>query len=237
MPDPVSIFLQQRFMALWQRLGVDYTPGLAATADALIAAYDAPARAYHNKTHLQDVLQKLDWAREVFPQSGDMGTMPVAEQHRLFDTIELALWYHDVVYDAKAKDNETQSRGLLLQDSKKLGLAPTIAAAAGALIDLTADHKKASTLQERIMVDCDLSILGAPADIFRAYDRGIRQEYSHIPAPVYKTARRQVLAGFLDQPQIFKTTAFHDRLETAARENLRLATKRPVWQRLLGFKK
>ncbi len=237
MPDPVSIFLQQRFITLWQRLGVDYTPDLATAGDVLIAAYDAQGRAYHNKTHLQDVLQKLDWAREALPQSGDMGTMPVAEQHRLFDTIELALWYHDAVYDAKAADNEAQSRDLLLHDAKKFGLAPMIADAAASLIDLTADHKKASTLEERIMMDCDLSILGAPADIFSTYDRGIRQEYNHIPAPIYKAARRLVLAGFLNQPQIFKTTAFHDRLETAARENLRAATKPPLWQRLIGFKK
>lgn len=216
---------------------MDYTPGLATAGDVLIAAYDAQGRAYHNKTHLQDVLQKLDWAREALPQSGDMGTMPVAEQHRLFDTIELALWYHDAVYDAKAADNEAKSRDLLLHDAKKFGLRPTIADAAGNLIELTADHKEARTLAERIIVDCDLSILGAPADIFSTYDRGIRQEYSHIPAPIYKAARRQVLAGFLNQPQIFKTTAFHDRLETAARENLRAATKPPLWQRLISFQK
>lgn len=217
-----------RYRALWQRFGVD-DPALPAAGQRVIDAYHAPTRHYHDGAHLRDVLTKLDWARDAVQD-----TTP-EDRAQMFDIIELALWYHDVVYDATAKDNEAQSRDMMWTDARRFGLSDDIARTAADLIDLTAHHAQARTLPEKIMTDCDLAILGAHTAAFQKYDAGIRAEYAHVPAPLYQTVRRQVLKGFLDQPQIFKTEAFRTAFEAQARQNLRSATqsRRLGWLRRL----
>lgn len=215
-------YLRARFITLWQDLGLPH-PDLAAVADALIARYSAPERAYHNKDHLEDVLQKCDWAQKALALSGELEDLTPAARSRLFKTVELALWYHDAIYDAKAADNEAQSRDLLLADARRFRLPDDIAADAARLIDITAHHMKAATLDEKVISDCDLAILGADRAGFAAYDAAIRREYAHVPARLYKIGRRKVLRHFLDQPAIFKTRAFAETYEARARNNLTAA--------------
>lgn len=211
--------LEERFERLWQRFGV-HDPETRQAGLALLAAYDGPGRHYHNVAHLDDVLQKLDWAKKALGETGELQMMAPEETAKMFDVIELALWYHDAVYDAKAKDNEAKSRDWFLSDAHEFGLAPALQKDIAALIDLTAHHKEARTLPECIMTDCDLAILGAAKPAFDAYDAGIGQEYAHVPAPLYAAGRAAVLKGFYDQPQIFKTDAFRKAYEAQARQNL-----------------
>ena len=218
--------LTSRFTALWQSFGCQH-PDLAAAANALILRHEEPGRAYHNRTHLEDVLQKLDWAKDALDQSGELQDLDAAARKRMFQTIELALWYHDAVYDAKAKGNEAKSRELMKRDAERFRLPPAIVADVARLIDLTAHHSKAEKLYERIMADCDLAILGADKQTFKKYDDGIRREYAHVPAPLYKTGRAKVLQHFMDMPHIYKTEAFANRYEAAARHNLAQALRGP----------
>jgi predicted metal-dependent HD superfamily phosphohydrolase len=221
-----------RYAALWQRLGA--TPD-AASGAALVSAYGGAGRHYHDKNHLQDVLEKLDWAKGALEKTGEVKDLSAPEKQKLYDTIELALWYHDAVYDAKAKDNEEQSRDLFLAHAKAAGLDAATQKEVAALIDLTKHHKNAKTFTERLMTDCDLAILGAPPAAFAAYDANIRKEYAHVPAPVYKNARRSVLKGFLDQPALFKTEAFQQQFDAQARLNLGTAVKNPALKWVKGL--
>jgi predicted metal-dependent HD superfamily phosphohydrolase len=229
---PLTSSLHARYTALWQRLGVSH-PDIAAAGERLLTLYDGPARAYHNLTHLDDVLSKLDWAKDALEKSGALAALDTAARQKMFDTIELALFYHDAVYDARAKDNEAQSRGLMQGDAAKSGLDAHTAADAARLIDLTAHHGQAQTLDEKIMADCDLAILGASPEGFKKYDADIRREYVHVPAPFYAAGRAKVLRGFLETPELFKTAAFAEAYDAAARRNLAAAlAPAPVWQRL-----
>lgn len=216
--------LISRWRALWQRLGVDDAQ-LDGTGRDLLAAYGGAGRFYHSRKHLEDVFEKLDWGKTAFVAAGDLAEVPQGERPRLFDTIELALWYHDAVYDPKKKDNEAKSRDLFLADAKRYGLPEDLRTNIAQLIDVTASHKKASTLPEKILCDCDLAILGAPKDQFSEYDVNIRKEYAHVPEATYKTARRHVLGGFLRQKPIFRTKAFQGRFEEQARHNLESAAR------------
>lgn len=218
--------LEQRYAALWARLGG--APDAAAQGAAVVSAYNGAGRYYHNETHLKDVLDKLDWAKDALEKSGEVKHLSAPEKQKMFDTIELALWYHDAVYDGKAKDNEEKSRDLFLNHAEKSGIADDVKKDVAALIDLTKHHKNAKTLPECILTDCDLAILGAAPASFKAYDEGIRKEYAHVPATMYKGARRGVLKGFLDQPRLFKTEAFHAAYDAPARANLGQAVKNPV---------
>lgn len=206
-------------MGLWRRLGAE-APGLAETGADIISAYESSGRFYHTRRHLEDVLQKLDWAKSALVATDDLADIPEHERPVLFDTIELALWYHDAVYDAKEYDNEMKSRNLFLGDGAKNGLPDHIQREVAMLIDITAKHKNARKLDERILCDCDLAILGAPKAEFDEYDANIRREYAHVPRREYENARRRVLAGFLKQGKIFKTNAFQAEFGARARWNL-----------------
>ncbi|HRJ66341.1 MAG TPA: hypothetical protein PLW48_04325 [Alphaproteobacteria bacterium] len=226
--------LVERFQSLWQRLGAEDGAGVAAAGARLLALYAAPARAYHNQTHLEDVLAKLDWAQSALVHSGELSGLDSTARRRLFDTLALALFYHDAVYDAKAKDNEAQSREMMKRDAAAFGINNALIADAARLIDLTAHHGAAARLDEKIMADCDLAILGAAPEGFKKYDAAIRTEYAHVPAPLYAAGRAKVLQGFLDTPQLFKTRAFADSFDAAARRNLAAALTPPAPAPLLG---
>lgn len=216
--------LKKRWRELSGRLGAKDI-----SCDALLAAYAEPQRHYHTLIHLQDVLGKLDMAKELLEKSGEVAHLSAPEKQKMFDAIELALWYHDAVYDATRKDNEDKSAEWLLKDMGKLD----IASEAAALVRMTAHHGKAATLAEKILSDCDLAILGADDAAFRKYDADIRKEYAHVPAPLYKAGRHKVLKGFLDQKDIFKTSAFKEMFDDKARRNLAAATSSPL-RRFLG---
>lgn len=218
--------LHERYTALWQRLGISH-PDIAAAGEQILTLYAKPARAYHNITHLADVLAKLDWAKGALSRNGNLAGLAPVTIARMFDTIELALFYHDAVYDPRAKDNEKQSRNLMLRDANTLGLHKSIADDAARLINLTAHHNRAQKPDEKIMADCDLAILGAAPAVFQKYDAGIRCEYAHVPAPLYAAGRAKVLRGFLATPRLFKTAVFATRYDTPARRNIKAALLPP----------
>lgn len=218
---PQHTILLQRFLAAWHFF-VPADARLTPEGLAVLAAYDAPTRAYHTLAHLADVLDQLEWAKTRIADAAP----------DTFARIELALFYHDAVYDPRASDNEAQSRDLFLRHAAAFGMRDDDTAAIARLIDITAAHTQASALDERILCDCDLAILGAEQPAFAAYDRNIRREYAHVPAALYTLRRAAVLRRFLDQPRLFKTAAFHDRYDAQARANLRGALAGSVLARL-----
>ena len=79
------------------------------------------------------------------------------------------------------------------------------------------------TPDERLLVDVDLSILGASPERFAEYERQVREEYAWVPDNVFRDKRKAVLEGFLGRDAIFGTAFFMTMCEDQARENLRLS--------------
>jgi predicted metal-dependent HD superfamily phosphohydrolase len=197
--------LRERLAAKLAALGGGGDP--AATAAALAARYEEPHRQYHTLVHIEDCLLKLDAAR---------GLLDADEA----DAVELALAWHDAVYDPQAADNEEKSAALFRDAAVRHRLEPRLVAAVDRLILQTKAHVARNRPDEQVMVDIDLSILGAPLDVFAAYDRSIRREYTHIPEPAWRERRAKVLRSFLLRDPLFATRFFRERYETTARRNL-----------------
>ena len=199
----------QRFLQLWQRLG-----GRSDTDklfSALTAAYAEPQRIYHNTAHLKDCLAQFDAVRE---SASDP------------DVVEMAIWFHDAIYDPHAADNEEQSAAWAIQALTQGGIALTIAQQVAALILATQHQALPQSRDAQLIVDVDLSILGRAPDVFDEYDRQIRLEYQWVPEKQFCTRRAQVLTGFLRRPVIYQTEHFYIRYEAQARQNLTCAIDR-----------
>ena len=171
----------------------------------LQTAYSQPQRHYHNTGHINACLEQFEHVR-----SG-------AESP---ETIECAIWFHDVIYDPRANDNELRSADFATDFLISNGIEQTIVDRVHSLIMATRHEGSANDDDARILVDVDLSILGAPEADYDVYEKAIRQEYSHVPEALYRTGRTKVLAGFLDRERIYHSDYFGQRLEDRARLNL-----------------
>lgn len=220
--------LQDRFIHTMQRLGAQ--TGIDAAFDQLIEDYQHPPRFYHTIDHVKDVLDHLDFAAA---HVDELKTLTPVEKQKFLDTVELAIWYHDIVYDATLHDNEAQSADNMVDAAQKMGIAADIIDLAKEAILITAHHADAKTLAEKIIVDCDLHTLGVPWDKFFNNSALIRKEYAHVADDLYVVGRANALMSFLGENGIYKTVAFRGRYEDKAQENIKrlvlnAATKNPV---------
>src|SRR5688572_15448512 len=84
--------MNDRWQTLWLKLEAPRVPQDA--LGELMRAYSSPDRYYHNLTHIQDCLS-------VFDQTSSLVAHP--------EEVELAIWFHDAVYDTRRSDNEQKS--------------------------------------------------------------------------------------------------------------------------------
>lgn len=182
----------------------------------VVAAYSDPARAYHDVRHLAEVLERFDEvAREVGWQRPD--------------EVFLALLFHDVVYVPGAPDNEAQSAATA-RELLRGKLPPGALDRIDRLIMLTTAHGSLDPGQldpdAALLLDCDLSILGAPAARFDEYERDVAKEFSFLPEQAYASGRRGFLKRLVSARSLFLSPHFRERLEGRARENLARALGR-----------
>ncbi len=191
--------------AAWQALGAAPGDGLHAK---LLARYAEPHRAYHTRQHLAECLALFDEFRALARRPAE---------------VEIALWFHDAVYDVQRHDNEAISAGWARDAFLAAGAAVDVAGRVEALVLATRHSVAPATPDEQLLVDVDLAILGAAPARFAEYEGQIRAEYSFVPPAVFAEKRGAILAGFLARPVLFGTPALQARFEAAARANLQQA--------------
>jgi predicted metal-dependent HD superfamily phosphohydrolase len=171
----------------------------------LIARYSEPHRKYHTLQHLQECFEKLGQLRALA---------------RKPEEIELALWFHDAIYDTKRKDNEEKSAQWARSTVLEAGLPAPVGDRVYELVMVTRHNAVPADVDQQVLVDVDLSILGASPDRFDEYELQVRQEYSWVPGPLFRRERRKVLEDFLKRRTIFQTKQFIGAYEAQARANL-----------------
>ena len=194
----------QRFISLWERC---VGTGGEATFERVDARYREPHRHYHGPQHIEHCLRQLD-------RAGD----EVINR----DAVELALWFHDVVFDvprAPAEYNESRSAEFFLDCLEGRGVAE-LRADVSRLIRVTSSSASPKAPDEHFMVDIDLSGFGQPWPEFLRDSRAVRAEQPRIPDDEFSQALHKLMQSLLARPNFYFTEFFRSHYEQTARDNI-----------------
>ncbi len=193
---------KSNWLGLMTRLG--FTDNLA-TYDLLKSHYNGSGRYYHNETHIHASLRHLQ-----------------AVQHLAHDynAIEIALWFHDVIYNIFSANNELDSANLASQFLQDNQADNAFVEKVHQLIMATCHNAKISNNDEQLIADIDLAILGSTTEVYQQFEQAVRKEYQLIPSFIYCKKRKEILQEFLDRARIYHLDYFYDKFEERARENI-----------------
>ncbi|HEY9831996.1 MAG TPA: hypothetical protein V6D26_15535 [Stenomitos sp.] len=172
----------------------------------LLTAYSSPKRFYHNLEHINQVLERIEQMKSL---SLD------------YISVQFAAWFHDVIYDPKTQDNEEQSADYAESTLNRLKIPEIIIARVKYLILTTKNHQALPTdIDNQILLDADLAILGATEWEYQVYAQAIRQEYFWMSDVDYQIGRYQVLNNFLQRGRLYFTNYAYTNFEKQAKHNL-----------------
>jgi predicted metal-dependent HD superfamily phosphohydrolase len=181
-------------------------PGPEALGAELLRRYAEPHRRYHTTEHLAEVLDHVD---ELAGEAADA------------DTVRLAAWFHDAVYDPMRGDNEERSAVLAERMLADTDLPAATVAEVARLVRLTATHDPAEDDRDgAVLCDADLAVLAAPPDRYAAYAAAVREEYAAVPDEAFRAGRAEILRALLALPALYRTAPARERWDAAARHNV-----------------
>jgi predicted metal-dependent HD superfamily phosphohydrolase len=169
----------------------------------LTKRYSEPHRYYHTLEHI-----------------AQMFALAKRWDQKLSEVQQMAVWWHDAVYDPARNDNEYQSVRLLYQQ------VPWASNVIGRIILDTKDHKPIMP-ESHLVLDLDMAILGAENLKYRKYAKQVRREYRFAPDDLYRVGRADFLHKAMvsaEADKLFFTTHGKQLNETAC-ENMRWELK------------
>jgi predicted metal-dependent HD superfamily phosphohydrolase len=195
----------EAWLATWRQLGATDRPALQSLHVELLARYAEPHRHYHTPQHLADCFEKL-------------GEIVSLAEHP--DEVRVGLWFHDAIYDTRASDNEHRSGVWARETMLSFGLTAAAAQRVYDLVMFTRHAAEPVGADAMVLVDADLSILGAAPQRFDEYEDQVRREYDWVAEAIFRQRRAAILREFLHRPRIYGTAPFQERYEPVARANL-----------------
>ncbi len=167
-------------------------------------AYSQKKRYYHNLTHLENMMLSFN---------------KYQSEIQMKNEVCYAIFYHDIVYNAKKTDNELKSAEFALSIlPKEVTINRTLVFD---MIVATKQHQQNENKDTNWLIDFDLEILAKDWDNYKAYYEQIRKEYKIYPDFLYKPGRKKALQHFLESTNLFQTETYRTLYETKARENIR----------------
>jgi len=196
--------LKERFTALWQRcLLHGAADGAASAWSKLERHYSEPHRFYHDRQHLAHCLEQLDLADGLIVHP---------------DRVEMAIWFHDIINDPGAADNEARSAEYFraLADGQ---MDPALIDGVIALIMVTTHRQAPDDPDQQFICDIDLASFGCPWECFLRDSSAVKAEFSGTEEEYYR-GKKAFLGAMLARPRIFLTDFFNTRYEQQARDNI-----------------
>ncbi|HET7032345.1 MAG TPA: hypothetical protein VFJ48_04410 [Casimicrobiaceae bacterium] len=198
-------FGASRFERLWRRcVASPPSPGGAEVYAQLTRLLGASYRRYHTLDHIQDCLRRHD---------------RVAAHLNDPDAVELALWFHDAIYEMDSGTNEQHSAELFERLAK--GADAAFRRRVCGLIMATRHRGTERDHDRRYIVDIDLAGFGASWDEFMRNGSLLRAESPKKTDAQYHSGQVSFLQRLQRRRHFFATEYFRERYEAKARANLR----------------
>ncbi len=195
-----------RFQSLWCHCLVDSTIDEGeVTFQQLTSSYSEPHRYYHTLDHIEHCLSLFD---------------KISSKLQNPEALELAIWYHDVVYRPGAENNEQLSADQFMQTTKSRfhdSLRDTVYQHIMATLHLDSKMSHADT---KYMVDIDLSSFGLPWPEFVRDSDNLRREMAYLSDDEYYQRQSTFQQALIDRPRFFKSDYFYQNYEAQAAKNL-----------------
>ncbi len=160
-------------------------------------------RFYHNLDHIENLLESLS----DFNLSAEDKTK-----------LELAIWFHDIIYDPKETDNEFKAALEFEKFGLLLGMKNSLITEISELIIITKHTDKPNTHLEKIMCDVDLKGLGTFEYLINATN--VRKEFLYLSDEEWIDGRFEFLISMLNKKSIFHTSEYKELYEHKANINL-----------------
>lgn len=200
---------KQHWFLLWHSLDVFADHEIMNAYNDLLKRYSEPHRKYHNLEHINHCLREF-------------GTVWLLAEEP--DVLELAIWYHDAIYDIGASDNEERSADLVASVMRGFSLPEDLIKCVCDIIIATKHSEVPESFDAKLMLDIDISNIGS-AEKFKETNKQVREEYSLAPEDVFNSGRSNIMQSFLNRPTIYLTEFFQEKYEKTARENIEMAIK------------
>lgn len=171
--------------------------------------YKEEGRHYHTWDHILACMQAFSKERFQNPEP-----------------IRLAILFHDVIYDPKAKDNEEQSAEFAaVALGTVMGADPRLIQEVKDLILLTKDHwapRPHLTNDQRLFLDIDIAVLGREWAVYSEYAESVRREYLEAGCKdwSFDFGRFRMLKNLCRRKRIFLSDAYHIRHGAQALSNV-----------------
>ena len=192
---------RKRFEGLWSRcIGT----GAGAVFDQLDTLYREPHRRYHTAAHIEHCLRQFDFAADRMDEP---------------DAVEMALWFHDAIYDVPGKENELRSAELFAARADGRGSEQFRSEVHRLIMATTHLDPPPATLDESFIA-ISLSSFGLPWEEFLRDSRAVRAELPHVSDAEFYPRQKKFLESFAARSEFCFTEFFRDRHETRARENI-----------------
>lgn len=230
-PQGVLTYLWRKYQesVKWLSLPVGYADFVK-----LIARWEEKHRHYHTVEHLTRCLLWIDaWHADYHNQRMlklfDSNHEPSQEGIMGYPaTVVMALFYHDAIYDVRAKDNEEQSAQLAvleLSPSDDGSVAHTVVRQIHNLIDITKHNgRQPVSLQEKLIIDADLSSFGGTLEEYKTNSKNIRKEYLWVDLPTFQVNRLTFLEKLYESKEPMFHTEFA-RFNLGAKAKLNIAVE------------
>jgi predicted metal-dependent HD superfamily phosphohydrolase len=197
----------ERWNALLRELGI---PPETETLSRLQSAYAEGHRGYHTSRHIDECLSLVDELKHLCERPAE---------------VECALWFHDAIYEPMSKSNEERSADWAAEFLACSGAAQDVVGRIRSHIMATRHEALPADADSSVVVDIDLSILGAEPSRYEEFERDVRKEYRWVPRFIYGPKRAAILQSFLDRPRIYQTEPMFERFEEKARGNVSKAIR------------
>ncbi|MFO1392209.1 MAG: TIR domain-containing protein [Steroidobacteraceae bacterium] len=196
--------LLQDFTALWRRVSGCGELAAESARRAVFDRYREPARRYHTLAHIRHCLEQADLAAAELPNA---------------DALRLAIWFHDVVYEPAATDNEARSA----EQFRALAAAflpDALIEDVARLVLVTRYGETPGRDDEAYMHDIDYSSFGLPWDEFLQDSLAVRAERPDLADAEFAGPHSRFLEDLLGRDTLYCTQFFRSRYEGVARANI-----------------